>query len=451
MSENYFESFTQETKKEGSSIAENGDVLRFQLEQLEKLHKGDELLACGLILSAVTSLAKTDQLHYYLVGKSGKGKSHLTGNVLKLLHPNRFFRLSSLSAKSLFYANKEISLNGKIICVDEMDGSKDSVALLRSLTGASSQGRATSHWTVDNEKKSMRLEIQGKQVVWLNSVEPLRDDQLLNRFIVGNPDESHFQDKAVYEYQKQRYGFGVESNSDLDFSLAQCVMEEVLSDEYSVVIPFIQQLKFDWISNRRNFPLFCTILKALALIDTNQRPTIGLIVFATKYDFERAKIIWEHSLEHQKTQASSSALELLRTIPTNQLDAVDKQWIADELGWSSSQAYKMATELYEAGLINSVKVDRKYVYWKSISDKSSEFGIRVNWQEFDLEQLKNAFNLSRIDFSGIDLLKWYSQITEDCSEKLKFYQNLQEAALMRRKPKETKQTALNQSSSEKEN
>ncbi len=377
----------EKVRRDAIHIALNETVLEFQLKRLKELHSGDELELAVHYLSGLTSGMSCDQLHIKESGESGKGKSHVAESVIKLFPPEHVFTLASISPKALFYVAREDDLDGKILFFDEAEASEGSIPLLRILTSSRSQRSSLQHWTVNDKKQAEKMKIEGRQVIWLNSSNPIEDDQLLNRFLICNPDESRERDRKVYELQRENYCSGRENVPDVDFSLNQEVTRQVLDENWNVVIPFGEFIELPSIENRRNAPKFFTLVKACTQANINQRksfdsPKIRVLI-ATREDYETALVIWEALQQLTETKASQSALNLLEKIPLDKAEALGNEQLAEETSWDSATVRRLTRELYMNGLVNYTKPDRAYLYYRPTVRSWNDLCNTVDWQNFE--------------------------------------------------------------------
>lgn len=161
------------------------------------------------------------QLHLWSIGRSQKGKSHLIYSVLLAIPDDWFIKpLTSATAKSLLYVvlrYGEDYLKEKIIFFDEVESSKETIPLLRTLT--SQTKIKPRHLSIDTQApgadRVLDLQINGKRVVWFTNVNLLPDNQLQKRFIIGNVDESLAQDARIFKLQDQLYRQGHEARAPI--------------------------------------------------------------------------------------------------------------------------------------------------------------------------------------------------------------------------------------------
>jgi len=396
----------KEIDLKAEEILKNSDPFEFILNTVQMIHKGDKEEIILAYLCGLTPFMETDQLHLINMGKSGKGKSDLFSKVLLVFPEETYKMLTSVSPKALHYGKKDKKLmqNG-IIYIDESETSKDAIPILRAIT---SSGRIRpEHWTIDEKRKFMELKFEGKYSVWLSSVNPLQDDQLKNRFLFMNVDESKEIDEEVWKHQDQLYRKGHEKETlHPDFLVAQAITKKIVSIGGRVKIPY----ENEWFEkeNRRLYPFFLTLVKASTITHFYQREQdLDGCWVATRYDFELAVQIWNHIFEYMKKRVNEEAISLLQLIPENKNDAVTRVQLSELSGISSRRVKYLTGILVEEGLINWDTSDNKgrpNIYWKfSVSDCRSV--AKVDWDSFKIENLSSEIQLLRQKPENTELAK----------------------------------------------
>lgn len=394
-------------------LAEN-EPLPLLIETASKLHAGDSALLTAHILAAHSiGLADScDPLHLYTVGKSGKGKGHCANAVLKLFSNNRVVPLASFSPKAFFYASKREGFNGKIVHSPEVvlnKADEDKAALLRILTDSPSNNLRAEHWTLNEKKELVKLQLNGRVSFWFNSETPVEDSQIKNRVLLGNPNESEAQDELVFDRQLEEIGrlqIPVKK-SELDF--VRQVNEELLGERFEVFVPFIKAIEFSGKSNRRLFPMFMTLLKATTKINALQRPSFTLVgggrsvecLVAYPEDFAVAAWIWNELFPVTLSQVSHQALKVLDELPIGYENAVPKTAIAESFPQLTADwVYRKLRELTKAGLCEFESRDRRFYYWREASRSTrTHLGVRANSSNLSFNWLNEAFSVISESFS----------------------------------------------------
>ena len=141
----------------------------------------------------------------------------------------------------------------------------------------------------------------------------ISDDQLANRFLHADVDESPEQDRRVYEHIQDKESQIYEPLED-DILICRC-MFELLGDElYVIKIPFAHSIEWRNIDNRRNFSKFLDIVKAVTFFNVKQRRKIGNTYLSTVEDFDRAVDIYTGTSKNNATNLTAQEIKVLRFI-----------------------------------------------------------------------------------------------------------------------------------------
>ncbi|MBS3061491.1 MAG: hypothetical protein J4215_02830, partial [Candidatus Diapherotrites archaeon] len=347
----------------------------FLLEAAGKIHVGDqEILLAHFLSGHSLGLDGVDPLSLYTVGASSRGKSHVAGTVFDFFPNKNTLRLASFSPKAFYYAQSDSEKNFSQMIVhtpelvlDPRD--EDKAAMLRLLTDSGSN-RKPVHFTLGPKRDLLKLELKGKTLLWFNSVSAVSDDQLKNRLLLLNPNESREQDQAVFNFQIQTVGLGLKQLSDDEKEFLCSVNEKIFNAPPCVVlVPFADYISFPVLGNRRLLPLFLSLIKAAARMNQKRRLTAGGIhVLAEPEDFIVAVAVWDVAIRLTASQVSRAALELLERIPFGRDTAVDKNKAAEIVGISSITAYGYLKSLSDAGFLNQERLGSSNIYWRPLGN-----------------------------------------------------------------------------------
>jgi predicted transcriptional regulator len=229
------------------------------------------------------------------------------------------------------------------------------------------------------------LKIKGKRAVWFTSVKTFGTEQLRNRFIHLNPDETAEQDDRVFELNDQLTLEDLNVDSEA-FETAKAMSKIIVENTKNtpVFVPFY----FKWpFKNRRwLYPMFLSFIKIIAKIHFKKRKTNeeGYLI-AEKDDFELAKQLWKTFSETIVYRVSRSARDVFNHIPENPEDAVTHAELAEELPMSTQWISKLCEEeLIEEGLINRRKRTKEgtgrgaWEYWKATIPNIEDIAIMGN-------------------------------------------------------------------------
>lgn len=369
------------------------NYLQYCLEKLQKHHAGDlELLALHILSAHTLSIKDSDQLHLLTLGASGKGKGHVANTAL-MVFPNEFILdISSCSERYLIYAGKD--LNKKIVFIPEIAAlTENQIPFIRNFTDSKKSSRPVAHGTVDEKRKAKRLEIEGQQVVWFNCENPPEDTHILNRVLLCNPDESKEADKEVHQLQKINEAAARNNETKKELRELKDLTRVLLeNDSEAVIIPYMKEIEFSSIYNRRSFPNFINLLRAVTKVNMfkRMRVTVDNIphIVSTKEDFDIANWIWKGISEVQQKQVTKSAIKVFDVLDDSKDFALDKTEIASASGLSQDNAYRKAKELVSAGWANSVWLDSRLKFWRARASSVS-LGNRANWANFKSTGLNN--------------------------------------------------------------
>lgn len=359
----------ENVEEEANKQLEN-DPLGYYLDQIGKMHKGDQALKVWELVSALSSKCSDTQIHSWAVGPSGKGKSHIKRRTIPFLPEDSYFCPNSMSSKAMLYYTEEYGsdvFKNKLLFLDEVDGYKDedSVVMLRGLTDPDED--TYEHMTVKDQMVET-LTIEKPITVWFTSVESMNDEQLKNRFILTNPDGSSELDEKVYKHQKNNLHLG----NSLDTVPAEAeVVKEMLSKirkrtgGLTPIIPFDVEWKQKF--NRRLYPYFVTLMEIIAKIHYKNRVIKKNYIYVTKEDFELAKVIWSELIDTTIAQTDVDSLKIVHKLPEEKSMAMTTSDLANNMqGFSTEKVRRKVKDLLdteELALINSDRDGNTWKYW----------------------------------------------------------------------------------------
>jgi hypothetical protein len=415
-------------KEKALQILKNEDVIEWLADIVSKQHVGDRSIIILLILSGVSPSLDNKKLLIFVnaVGVSGKGKTAVEDDVAVIFTDSK--TITSSSAKSLIYATESNVLNdGMILILDESEASAELAAIERSVTDASNIN--PTHWTIDENRKFMQLVIKEKIIIWRNSVSTPDDEQLNNRYMIVNVDESKKQDKEVFEKQKQMYGYNqfIDKNND-SILVAQALTTLIKEEKVKVIIPFVDYLEGENIENRRSPKKLFSLVHAIVSINRYQRKQVKDFIknadiskisnancyIATISDVLMAMAIWQQFGSFEKSKVSEEHLKILKLLPTEELAAVDRNYLANKLKCSSVTADKKVKKLIDNNLATSNKIHdydagtTKWIYWALTTLNSFNISIKVGFigdreaiERMALRLLERQSDISFFDVEGL--------------------------------------------------
>jgi hypothetical protein len=288
-------------------LLDKGDPFDFILDTWNEMHIGDKRIGQTTIISVgSTYIDNTKGVHVKPNGNSGEGKSDALNSMLHLLPPEKYIT-GSLSSKSLFYDDG--LQPGCIICNDDQKLNEDLIDTLKQST--SKYQDITVHRTVKKQEKSV-FSIPERVTFWLAGVDGFDDDQMGNRFINVDVDETPEQDKAVYDKQVDEE-YTISNDDEITDQVLVCreIFNLIGKDTYNVKIPFANSIKWFNKDNRRNFPMFKDMIRAIALFKHRQGRTFSGVVLATVDDYKEAKKIYQQLSVNNATNLTDNELKVM--------------------------------------------------------------------------------------------------------------------------------------------
>jgi len=292
-------------------ILNEGDPLEFILDTWNLRHVGDRNIGENCLCAvASTYIVNTRGLHVKPSGESGKGKSDAIETVLQLLPEHKYIS-GSMSSKSLFY-HPDLK-PGTIIYYDDANFTDDTIATLKQST--SNFQKSCKHRTVVNQEY-VEYEIPERCSFWFTTVDGIPDEQLANRFLNADVDGSEEQDKKVYEHIKDSELAPIQQIDD-DILICRCIFDILGKELYKIKIPYIKAIEWTNIENRRNFPKFLDILRAVTFFNVKQRQNINGYYLSDIEDFNRALKIYKGTSKNNATNLTDLELKVLKYIAEN--------------------------------------------------------------------------------------------------------------------------------------
>lgn len=318
-------------------IMKTGDPVEKIIGAFNEVHIGDADTGRVLMLSAVSSSVRnSDGIHPSTSGGSGKGKSHACQTLLHLI-PAEYWIETSLSAKSLFYADIE---PGMIIFSDDVELADELESTIRRAT--SNFQKPIIHKTIDGNRKPIELQIPPRVTWWLAAVDENRSDQMLNRQIGVGVDESPEMDAKVARHQLEKAKKGEPRYPVTDeVMICREIFRIIKANVWTVTVPFTDRIVWNDARNRRNLPIFLDFVKAFAVIRHLQREvTNGDTISATKEDYDAAAELYHKRAETQTSKLTKVELSILRVIHDRDGEAYSHD-IEQALGLAQGRVHQL--------------------------------------------------------------------------------------------------------------
>ena len=369
--------FTPEIRAKAEQILEKGKAFEAINEAAGELHAGDEQIIIVEWISGLSSHITVDKINIWAIGKSQKGKSHSMYTVVIIIPKEYYEVFTSASPLSFFYYIKkygEWALDKKLIFIDEVEASRMALPMLRSLTG---QTPITPRHLSVHDAEFLDLQIKGKRAVWFTSVKTFGSEQIKNRFIHANPDESVGQDDRVWDIQDRIKRLGIAPDNE-KFQVAQAIFQNVVENtaKLQVEIPY----KIEWAYKKRRwlYPIFVAFIKTITKTNYKQRkvnPKNGKLI-STAEDFNVARRLWAAFEKTLIYRVSQSALEILELLSENPKEAMTSEEISREIPLSTRRIRELCDEMLNEGLISSRKRGRAWEYWKAPQPTADQIRLK---------------------------------------------------------------------------
>jgi hypothetical protein len=333
-----------ECSEEVQGLFQDNKLIELFRRNVQKFHVGDEAVTELLMLSVASmSIINTNGLQPKLSGESGMGKTHSTKTVLHLMHPT-IYRSASFSSKALFYDD---TLRPKmVIFSDDVNLAPDVEETVRA--AMTNWDSATQHITLDGKRNPLTLSLPPRVAFWLTSVSTKSTIQLLNRQVEMNVDESPDQDKRVEQHQRKLAESGLSDfYVDDEVELLRAAFLQLNQISHAVTIPFIDNIKFTNVRNRRNFPIFLDFIKAYCVLNYSARCVDkDRALIAIKQDFDNAIGLFKTVAIQQVTKLNAKERLVASVIRDN--SPCDIPTIMDETRLSNSYIYELIHGQYKS-------------------------------------------------------------------------------------------------------
>jgi hypothetical protein len=359
------EYFNKETMDAAEKALEE-KPLQAIVDAVEELHVGDNAIVTVDYFSALSAKISMTQINTWGIGRSQIGKSHEKKSVIKAVLPKGYAEIyTSCSPVSFFYAIKAYGENfydGKLIYIDEVESSSETMPMLRSLTGQTDI--EPRHLSV-HDAELLDLKIKGKRVIWFTSIRALGGDQMANRFFFENPDESEEQNVRIWKQQNESFIENTKADkAKMDKAKAITVLIVQNTKDKDVVLSY--GIEWPFKRYRYLFPIFVSMVKICAKVHYKRRKTDeeGNIISEIE-DFEIVKGLW-HAMEKEILyRVNKSCQEILNILPTARDDNFTVAYIASKLGRSTEFVRMHLSTLSESDLINCDRIEgsKTWVYW----------------------------------------------------------------------------------------
>ena len=401
-------------EKSALNILKNEDPALYLMKAIRDIHVGEESTVAWHIFSGLSGGLKDRRstIHLALTGNSGKGKSSIQEHV-GLIFEN-IETVTSSSAKSQFYKADAGQLpDSGIMRFDEAEGSEEALILERALTDRGLT--IPTHDTITVNRKYKQIRISQINAVWRNSVNPPADEQVSNRYVFLNVNESSKQDRLVAEKQVKEYCYDLQYNKETPcIELARAIVTKIKEKPIKIIIPYGYLIESSDYGNRRSLPKFLALIKTITYLYRFQRRIINDYCFATRKDVEIAQLLWEQAAQSEKTHTNKAQEQLLSILPDDETNAMDRKQLSNLIGKGISSILNYLRPLILNGIVSYKEVfdgTKKKFYWKIKDCQRVSFSI--DWNKIKVEDLWNKIKETVINLDGVDEYNFYDAIMDD--------------------------------------
>ncbi|MGZ4849120.1 MAG: bifunctional DNA primase/polymerase [Halobacteriota archaeon] len=326
-----------ECSEEAQSLFLGNKLIDLFRQNVQKFHVGDEPVSELLMLSVASmSVVNTSGIQPKLSGESGMGKTHDVQTVRHVMHPT-MCKSASFSAKALFY--DDTLRPKKVLFSDDVTLSPEVEEIVRA--AMTDWDTPTEHITLDSKRNPITLHLPSRIIFWLTSVDNKSTIQLQNRQVEINVDETPNQDRRVEEHQRRLAELGLlDFYIDDEVELLREAFLHLNQVDFRVRIPFIRNIRFTDIRNRRNFPIFLDIIKAYCILNYKGREIDedGMLI-AMREDFENAIELFKAVAVQQVTKLSGKERKVALAVKEHSPCDIDT--IMDETELSNSYVWEI--------------------------------------------------------------------------------------------------------------
>ncbi len=269
---------TTDREAQSISLAEKQEAEAFGMSGKLIENVIEDFVKCGLVgeennklLSylAMTSRKMEEPLSVLILSSSGAGKTALQDAVLDFCPPEDLVKLTSLSARALFYKEKT-SLRNKVLAIEEGAGAEEASYAIRNLISSDS---LTSEVAIRDPQTgkltTMTNTVEGPASVFCTTTNPEVDPETKSRFLVTGIDESREQTRRILEFQRQRHSVeGLKDNLEIEKILRIHRNFQRMLKPFKVVNPLVDKLGYadDRLQGRRAQPQYLNLISTVAFL-----------------------------------------------------------------------------------------------------------------------------------------------------------------------------------------
>ena len=327
-----------------------------------------------IIYLSITSRLLNRPISLVPKGLSGAGKSHTTGQCLKLFPPTAYIDITDATARS-FYHVETTAYKHKMIVLFEKHGMEQSDYSIRSLQ---SEGKLKLQITIQDpqtgEFHAEVKEVEGPTGFITTTTDPRIHAENETRNFSLYVDETESQTARTFEMTDARYR-GVLEMPAAELELWQMIQRPEILKPCRVLIPYVEKIREVFPKNpirvRRDYGRFLSLVEASAVLHQCQRRTISVnsqeYIVAEVTDYAAAKIIAEKILRETIYELpgkckdifqAAKILSVIRQTPINENPTFTITEIAEEIKQDYDTAWKWINPLVDKGYFKVVEAGR---------------------------------------------------------------------------------------------
>lgn len=312
-------------------LLDHGMAFEYIYDTWQCLHTGDGSIGkCLLATVPQAFIVKSNGVHVSVIGEGGWGKSHSVDMMLELMPEERAFD-KSVTPQTLLYKPDGLK-EGSIISIDDMVWTTDVGVTVKRITSRFQKEHSRS--TVLNGE-SKTLKAPARLTFWCSQVAMQADEQLRDRFILVETNESSDHRGTVIEDMKKRLACKAPTIADMSESVRICqeIVRAIMNSRpFDVVIPYAERI--DIVADPRALNMFGDIIRAFAVFRYPIREVDekGRLV-ATVEDFEDAAELYRAMGGIDRDKFSQKEAKVIQAIINRGGSATYKE-IASDTGIS---------------------------------------------------------------------------------------------------------------------
>ena len=339
-----------------------------------------------VMLCAGISRRDLSPLHILYVASPGTGKSVTQRAVVELFPLSDWIRISRSTSQVLFYVDRTL-LSGIILSLDEVDGMGENIYPYRTLMSERKLELLSTGKDQTGNHKAFRRVVEGSCSVFLATTDINKiDPETRSRMLIIYGDESPEQTRRIMEAQiffntkagrknRDEFPLIIKRNRDM-LHLIEAVPVEFSNTSLMEHVA----KRHEYLSERRNFLGFLTLLNSIARSRMYQRKLIDGCVLITKEDVDLAELLTKDIFSAQRC-ALSGPIQLFYNqivvfvdlhrgdLKRTEFDFTSRD-IREYLGMGHSQVFENLKNLVRLEYITRSKTSRGHFTKYRLADEN---------------------------------------------------------------------------------